>query len=73
MPKLPVLTPKILVKILIRLGFYLRHSVGSHQVFKHQDGRRTVVSMHNRDIPKGTLLAILDDMQISKDELINLL
>ncbi len=73
MPKLPVIAPKKLVKILTHLGFYFKHSVGSHHVFKHPDGRRVTVTMHNKDLPKGTLLAILDDMKISKEELINLL
>ncbi len=73
MPRLPVVTPKKLVRILKHLGFYLRHSVGSHQVYKHADGRRVVVAMHNQEIRRGTLLAILDDMKISRNELADLL
>ena len=73
MPKLPVVTPKKLVKLLKRLGFFPRHSVGSHQVYKHPDGRRVVVSVHNKEIPRGTLLAILDDIKITREELSDLL
>jgi len=41
---------------------------------KHSDGRRTVVPMHsNKDIPKGTLLAILKDIQITKEEFMEIL
>lgn len=73
MPKLSTVTPKKLVKVLISLGFFHRHSVGSHQVFKHLDGRRTVVSMHNREIRRGTLLAILDDIKVTREQLVELL
>ena len=39
---------------------------------KHQDGRRAVISIHpGKDIPKGTLKAILKDIEVSVDELIN--
>nr|WP_296618498.1 type II toxin-antitoxin system HicA family toxin [Marivirga sp.] len=32
---------------------------GSHQLYKHPNGKRTIVTLHNKDIPKGTLNAIL--------------
>ncbi|MEK7161869.1 MAG: type II toxin-antitoxin system HicA family toxin [Patescibacteria group bacterium] len=73
MPKLPAVSPKKLVKLLLRLGFEHKHTVGSHQVFKHPDGRRAVIPMHNRDIPKGTLMAILKDIKVTKEELVTLL
>jgi len=37
------------------------------------DGRKTVIPMHGKDIPKGTLLAILKDINISKEDLVKLL
>lgn len=75
MPKLPVVKSKDLVKALRAVGFLEhRQRSTSHLVMKHNDGRRTIVPMHsNKDIPKGTLLAILKDIQITKEELINLL
>ncbi|MFH1456990.1 MAG: type II toxin-antitoxin system HicA family toxin [Patescibacteria group bacterium] len=40
-------------------------------IFKSKDGKRIVVPVHQgKDIPKGTLNAILKDAKISVDELI---
>ena len=68
MPKLIPIKPKKLIKILIRLGFVERDAEGSHVFFKHGDGRTTVVPIHNKDIKKGLLRKILNDIQISVDE-----
>lgn len=73
MPKLPVVTPQKLLKVLGIVGFVHVGGSGSHKVMKHSDGRRTTVPMHGKDIPKGTLLAILRDIEISKEELVVLL
>jgi predicted RNA binding protein YcfA (HicA-like mRNA interferase family) len=60
LPKLPSLTPKKVIKILLENGFVLDHSSGSHMVFYNSGTRkRVVVPVHRRDIPKGTLHAIL--------------
>ncbi|MFZ2303892.1 MAG: type II toxin-antitoxin system HicA family toxin [Minisyncoccia bacterium] len=75
MPKLPAVKDKDLIRILEKLGFEKYHQgATSHVVMKHTDGRRTTVSIHaGKDIPKGTLLAILRDVGISRDDLVNLL
>lgn len=72
MPKLPALKSKDLIRALKLFGFFEhRQGSGSHLVMKHNDGRRTIVPVHSsREIPKGTLLAILKDIQITKEELI---
>jgi predicted RNA binding protein YcfA (HicA-like mRNA interferase family) len=60
LPKLPSLTPKKVIKILMENGFVLDHSSGSPMVFYNSGTRkRIVVPVHRRDIPKGTLHAIL--------------
>jgi len=48
MPKLPQIKPKKIEKVLLKLGFVSRSGKGSHTVFSHSDGRRTVVPVHNR-------------------------
>ncbi|TRZ52506.1 addiction module toxin, HicA family [bacterium] len=75
MPKLPVVKTKELVDVLMKLEFLQAKAKGtSHRVFKHIDGRRTTVSIHgNSEIPRGTLLGILSDLNISKDEFISLI
>ncbi len=70
MSKLPSLTPKKVIKILEKHGFVLDHSSGSHMVYYHSGkGKRVVVPFHGRDIPKGTLMSILKQAGIDKDEL----
>jgi predicted RNA binding protein YcfA (HicA-like mRNA interferase family) len=75
MPKLPVVKSKDLVRALKSVGFFEhRQKSTSHLVMKHEDGRRTIVPIHsNKDIPKGTLLAILKDIQITKEGLVKIL
>jgi predicted RNA binding protein YcfA (HicA-like mRNA interferase family) len=74
MSKLPILKTKELIKVLNRMGFFQFHRVGSHVQFKHCDGRRTTIPVHSgKDIPRGTLLAILKDIEVSREEFIKIL
>lgn len=74
MPKLPVVSANKLIKALKQIGFSKNRSRGSHLIMKHSDGRRTVIPIHTKgNIPNGTLMAILKDLGISKDDLIKLL
>ncbi len=70
MGSLPSFTSKKLIQILEKKGFQLDTSKGSHHIFIHPEKRiRVVVPFHNKDLPKGTLLAILKQAGIDKDEL----
>lgn len=70
MPKLPVLTPKKLIKLLEKAGFELDHKTGSHFIFYHpKNKRRVVVSFHSKDLPKGTMASILKHSGITREEL----
>ena len=73
MTKLPSVTPKKLVKVLRKQGFYISRQTGSHVRLLHSDGRATTVAMHNRDLPKGTLRAILKQADISVEDFIKFL
>lgn len=71
MPKLPVVKAKILLKALKRLGFYEHHQSGSHIQLKHPDGRRTTISYHpSQEIRRGTLKAIIDDLDMTVEKFI---
>jgi predicted RNA binding protein YcfA (HicA-like mRNA interferase family) len=71
MPKLPVLTPKKLLKKLNKIGFIKDHTTGSHVVMYHpQTKRRAVVPMHLKDIPKGTLSSLLKEAGVSKEDIV---
>ncbi len=74
MPKLPNIKGKQLLKILQRIGYDLDHTQGSHHILRRSDGKKTTVPIHgNKEIPKGTLLGILTDLDISKAEFVVLL
>jgi len=74
MPKLPSLTPQKIINVLEKKGFVLDRIKGSHHIYYHPETkRRVVVPLHKRDLPKGTMLEILKQAGISKEELRNLL
>lgn len=74
MPKLPAVTDKEVVLALKNFGFFEQRQRGSHLVMKHEDGRRTIVAIHNgKIIPNETLAAILRDAKISKEKFIEAL
>ncbi|MFL6074767.1 MAG: type II toxin-antitoxin system HicA family toxin [Mycobacteriales bacterium] len=55
-------------------GFAVTRVKGSHQRLKHPDGRATTVPVHaGRDVPKGTLRSILQDVGLTPEELGKLL
>ena len=61
-------SPKSL-KALDKLGFRLERTHGSHLIFRHPDGRITVVPRHsNEEIGRGLLRKIAIDLRLSSDE-----
>ena len=73
MPKLPTLTSKKVIKVLESKGFLLDRTKGSHQIYLHPEtNRRVVVPFHRKDLPKGTLLEILKQAGISKEDITDL-
>ena len=46
------------------LGFEERDAEGAHVFFEHPDGRTTVVSVHNREMSKGLLRKVLNDVNL---------
>ena len=75
MLRLPAVKPKSLIKVLQSVGFVQHRKMsGSHLVLKHADGRRTTIPVHTKkEVPRGTLLAILKDIKISKEDFLKLL
>ena len=57
-----------MVKLLERLGFEVVRQRGAHRRLAHPDGRKTTVSDHVGDLPRGTIHAILTDVGLSMDE-----
>lgn len=74
MAELPVVSGKDVVKILEKAGFSMVRQVGSHCQMRHADGRRATIPIHgNRDMPRGTLKAILRDIEIDTETFLKLL
>lgn len=71
MDKLPSLSGEDLIKALKRGGFQIVRQKGSH-VSLQKGSYRTVVPLHE-ELAKGTLLGILRQCGLSKDDLIKLL
>ncbi len=69
MGNVPSLTPKELIKVLERNGFVLKRIHGSHHYYVHTvSGKITLVPMHNKDLAKSTLFAILKQAGIEKED-----
>ena len=74
MTRLPRITGKELLAALKRIGFEVLRVKGSHHFVQHEDGRATVVPVHAGDtLGPGLLNKIISDVQITRDELIDLL
>ncbi|MBI5970688.1 MAG: type II toxin-antitoxin system HicA family toxin [Deltaproteobacteria bacterium] len=71
MSKLPVLSGEGLIKVLQKAGFRVVRQKGSH-VSLQKDSFKTVVPLHS-ELAKGTLLGILKQCGMSKEDLENLL
>ncbi len=75
MPKLPVVSGKELVAALKKAGFVEVRQKGSHvslQKITPDITYKTVVPLH-RELAKGTLLDILHQTGLSKEDLLELL
>jgi predicted RNA binding protein YcfA (HicA-like mRNA interferase family) len=70
MSKLPIISSKDMVKILILLDFSEIRQNGSHKIYKHEDGRTVIIPFHGEDIGRGLLRKILNEIEISIDEYI---
>ena len=68
MPKLPVLSGPELIAILNSLGYVVVRQKGSH-VSLQKEQYKTVVPLHD-DLAKGTILGILKQCGLSKDDII---
>ena len=71
MPKLPVVSGDALIKLLTKGGSQIVRQKGSH-VSLQKEHLRTVIPLHD-ELSKGTLLAILKQCGLTKDDLVELI
>ncbi len=69
MSKLTIISSKEMVAILKQLGFDEIRQTGSHKFFsRRQDNRNTVIPMHNKDLKRGLIKAILKDVGLTDED-----
>ena len=73
MSKLPSISGKNCVKALQKLGFYLKRRESSHVILRRDNPFAQVVVPDHQELAKGTLRAILRDVDLSVEEFILLL
>ncbi len=73
MSKLPSISGKNCVKALQKVGFYLKRRESSHVILRRDNPFTQVVVPDHQELAKGTLRAILRDVDLSVEEFIELL
>ena len=68
MPKIKPIAEKELIKIANQLGFFFVRQKGSHVILRNEHRDRVTIPLHDALRP-GTLLAILKELKITKEEL----
>ena len=74
MPPLPILKPKELVKILEKMGYRQHRQKGSHLIMI-KDGTicQPVIPVHNKELKRGTLKAIIRQIRLTTEEFMEFL
>ena len=72
--KLPVLSGRDVIKILKKIGFEEKRQKGSHIILakESEQGKRAVVVPNHKEIDKGTLLEIIRQAGLTREEFLKL-
>ena len=75
MPKLPRLSGKEVIKALSKSGFEVIRQRGSHVIMKKKtsDGEIATVVPNHKEVDRGTLLEIIRQAKLTRDEFMSLL
>ncbi len=73
MQKLPVLSGKELIKILQKEGFEIRRQKGSHVILVKESVKKAVVVPLHNEIDKGTLIEIIRQAGMTREQFMELL
>jgi predicted RNA binding protein YcfA (HicA-like mRNA interferase family) len=72
--RLPRLTAKEIIAVLLKVGFVLSRQSGSHQIYKNKNGKRVTVPFHGNKVPHPKVLkSILRDADLDEEKLKELL
>lgn len=70
--KSPSLKPKAVIRALMRNGFDIHHTTGSHYILK-KSNLRVTVPYHGKDLKPGTLKSIIEQSGLTVEEFLELL
>jgi len=72
--KIPIVSVKILEKLLFLLGFEAKRQSGSHVFYRHPDGRYTTLPHHgNQDLGRPLIRQLLREINLTPEQFIDLL
>ncbi len=71
MARLPVLSAREVIKALTKLGFVIIRQTGSHIHLWNEDKRVLVTVPNHPELAKGTLLSILRQSKLSREEFLD--
>lgn len=73
-PELGNVRPAHVVSALVKAGLVVKRQTGSHVImYKPGTPRPVTVPMHRKDLPIGTIRAIIRQAGLTVDEFVNLL
>lgn len=73
MPKIPTINSKELLKIAKAAGFVEVRQTGSHKIMYNKESNKTLpVPMHNKDLGKGLVRAIFNQMGLNTEDFLKL-
>ena len=71
MPKLPILSAKGVIKILRKLGFKVHRQTGSHIHLWNEERKLLVTVPNHPELAKGTLISIMKQAKVSREEFLS--
>ena len=73
--RLPVVTPRKVIRALGRAGFVVHHTTGSHYILKHAENPRlrVTVAYHARDLKRSALKSIIRQAGLTPEKFLELL
>ena len=75
MPKLPVLSGREVIKALKKVGYEEKRQKGSHIILVKEtaEGKRAVVVPNHKEVDKGTLIEIIRQAGLKREEFLKLI
>jgi len=73
MPKIPSLKPRGVIRKFEKVGYVIDRQKGSHVILYHPSKhKRLTIPLHVKDLPKGTLLSIMKQAGLTRQEFLKL-